>query len=266
MRWKAIAVALLTLGLAASACESKQTESDKETDEKAAPSEPAEDKQADEDKADEKEEGEGEEEAAADTEVTEEVFLTVSYELTCVDQELAGEIEEEELREKILGKHGIEAEAYEAAEDKFADNEELAEKVDERLKDCNEQVARRLAGLEEGGDKAEAKEDKPKPAPRPKFTGTATGTVTNTGGFDRAILKVTVTPSWKANGTFSGKRDKGFQVPLTGKVSEDGSITLTGDSGQNNVTVSGKVVSDGVNGTVKGEVYGKPMSLSIQAR
>ncbi len=246
----------------------RQDQQDGEKGEKAeAPSAEESAEQAEQEQAEEEE-----------TEYSREDYLQVSYELSCIDAELAeDELDLEGVEQDVLGKYGFDAETYEQAENEFGDDQEVTDEIDSKLEECTSEKAREFAGLSEqedgegeGGDDGQAESaneggSQGGSQPKPATVGTISSTIEESAGFSRAELKLTVRDDFSANGTFKGRREgKGFQVSLDGEVSEDNSLSLSGTSGKNEVSVSGPLKDSGATAEISGTIWERKFSTTMQ--
>ncbi|MFB6351294.1 MAG: hypothetical protein ABEN55_08025, partial [Bradymonadaceae bacterium] len=79
---------------------------------------------------------------------------------------------------------------------------------------------------------------------------------------------VTINKDFSANGDFTGAREKGFRVPLKGKVTEDNRLKLSGTAadGKNQVNVEGSLKNDGTMAEVSGSMWDKKFSTTIKLK
>ncbi len=108
-----------------------------------------------------------------------------------------------------------------------------------------------------------AKKQEPK---GPAVTGKLESPPVSGLGFQRAVLTLDVAPSGEVSGLFEGGyAEKPFEVPVTGEVSEDGTLTASGEASDGKVSVSGPLEASGFSGEVSGEVFTEDFSLPLAA-
>ena len=259
--WNICLLVLVAAGLTVAGCDKKGA-GDKETKEQK-----SEKSEADEPKEAQKEEEAEETEEEEEAEFSQEDYVQASAELSCIDSKLGeDQIEDrEKVDENVLGKYGFDEDSYAKAEEKFAENEEANKAIETKLEECDEETAKKFAGLTDSEGEEGDKEEKAKPAPKPNFTGTLSGTKENASGFERAELKVTVRNDFSASGKFSGRREgKGFRISLNGEVTKDNQLKLSGADGKNKVDVSGPLKSKHALADVSGSVWEKKFSTALK--
>lgn len=249
-------VLLAALGLLLPACDRLTGTSDDEE----AEAEEAEEEGEEEESEEEKEQKVEIELDAVD--FTKDDYVSASYELACIDAELDAEENDEldmdEVKTDILGKYAFDEETYGKADKAWGEKDDIKDKIDENLEECDEEKAKKFAGLVK-------EEEKPKAAPKPKSTGSFEAQ-TSGQGFDNAVLKLNVSEDFKAYGSFRGKREKGFRIPFKGSVSKSNKISASGSKGGNSVKISGRVLDSGARVEVTGSVWDRNFSLSMSPK
>lgn len=128
-----------------------------------------------------------------------------------------------------------------------------------------------LIGCQSGGQAKEDQADQKvvkKQEPRgPAVTGKLQSAPLSGEGFQGAVLVLDVTPEGQVSGVFEGGyQQKRFEVPLTGEVGEDGTLTASGQASDGTVQVSGPLQERGFAGEVSGEVFTEAFSLPLAAQ
>jgi hypothetical protein len=181
----------------------------------------------------------------------------------------AEKVDMKKVEESILGKYGFEPDSYKKAEKKYGEDEEVSKKIDTMLEECTAEKAKAFAGMgEEAGTEKKKEEAKAKPAPTPPVTGRLTAKVEGKSGFEKAELTVMVSKDYTVSGNFSGRREgKGFSLSLSGDLSkDDNQLSLTGESGKNNVEVKGTLSKSGASTKVTGSIWEQAFSASMNAQ
>lgn len=251
--WKACLMAMLASGLLLTSCEDKagdETETDEQKQEKSEAEEP--------------------EEAEEEAEYSREDYVQASAALSCIDSELEEDAIEdrEELEQNVLGKYGFDQESYAAADEEFADDEEVTSSIESELEECDEEQARKLAGLadeeEKEGNEDEGQNKQAEAKPKPAYVGSMSAEKKDFSDFQRAKLSVTVSDDFSANGNFTGAREKGFRISLDGEVSKDNELKLSGSKGKNEVNVEGKLKESGTRVEVSGTLWDKNFTTTMK--
>lgn len=168
---------------------------------------------------------------------------------------------------------------FEKVEEEFSDEEEV-EMVREFIADeyCDDERAFALVEgtyeeweltYEELVEKAEEAQQpapaQPQARPEPARTGRMNASISG-GDFERTSLEITVRSDYNVQGRLRGQREgRGFQIPFTGQVSQDGSVRARGRQGQDTILVEGQVSQSGVRGTITGDVHQRNYNLRYNA-
>lgn len=105
----------------------------------------------------------------------------------------------------------------------------------------------------------------PAPTPEPPMTGTITASISGSD-FEDTTLEIRVRSNFDVNGRLRGDHEgRGFQVPFSGTVSEDGVIRARGDRGGNNIEVEGRLRDNAASGTISGTVHQRDYRLRYTA-
>lgn len=217
------------------------------------------------------EEEEEEEEEVEELDIDEDMFILAAFESACVSQEVEDDEEAAEIKEEIYARYGLTDETFEQAEEEFGDEENVELAVETRMERCDEEMARGFAEegageLEEEDEEAEEAEEeaeeetaeqaqRAEPPPRPPQTGTLTGDISG-ADFEDTTLTLRVRSDFNVSGELRGSREgRNFMVPLSGEVSEAGSLSVSGDRGGNTVEVQGSLSEDGAEGVISGDVH-----------
>ena len=125
-----------------------------------------------------------------------------------------------------------------------------------------------FAGMgEEAGTKKEEEKAKPKPKPKPPVTGRLTAEIKGESGFEKAELQLMVAKDYTISGKFSGRREgKGFSLSLSGDLTKDNQISLSGESGKNKAEVKGTLSKSGASTKVTGKIWQQAFSTSMNAQ
>lgn len=108
---------------------------------------------------------------------------------------------------------------------------------------------------------------KPAKPAGPAVTGHLQSPPVSGEGFEHAVLSLDVAADGSVDGSFGGGYDQHrFEVPVSGKVADDGTITVKGHSADGTVTVSGPLAASGFSGEVKGTVFAEQFSLPLAAQ
>ena len=149
---------------------------------------------------------------------------------------------------ELLEEVGIETAAFGTAEF-TAGLEELAQAGRAKFAELQEEEE-----VAEEDDEPEAAAQPAQPA-QPARTGRMTASITG-NDFENTSLELQVRPDFQVTGRIRGQREgRGFQVPFTGEVSQDGVIRANGQQGQDSIRVEGRLSSSGARGTVSGDVH-----------
>lgn len=262
-------VALASSGLALIACDPPEDDV-----------EPAE--VEDDDEAEEEEEEEDEEEEVAEEEdFDEDMYVRAAFEMECVDQEIDDEDEAGEIQEEILARYGLAEESFEDAEEHFEDEESAELAIETRMENCDEDMARSFAEEgsgeledEDDGDDEEAEDEDdgddeaaaaPAPKPEPAMTGEVTADISG-ADFEDTTLRLEVRHDFDLRGELRGtKEGRDVLVPIRGEVSENGSITASGDRRGNSVELDGQLMSDRAEGNLTGNIHDRDFNLRYKA-
>ncbi len=114
---------------------------------------------------------------------------------------------------------------------------------------------------------------KPQPATKPAkpagpaVTGHLQSPPVSGEGFEHAVLALDVAKDGSVEGSFGGGYDQHrFDVPLSGKVADDGTLTATGHSSDGTVSLKGPLTASGFSGEVSGSVFTEQFSLPLAAQ
>ena len=227
---------------------------------------------------DEEEEEEEEEDEVA---IDEDMFILAAFELACVEQEIEDEEQAEEIQGEIYARYGLDEDSFEAAEEEYGDEENVELALETRMEACDEEMAESFA--DEGAGELEEEEDEeadeeadegdepaaaaqPAPRPEPAQTGTLTANIRG-GDFEDTTLTLRVRRDFNLSGDLRGSAEgRNFMIPISGEVSEDGSIDASGDRGGNTVNVTGQLSSSSAEGALSGEVHQNSYRVRYQAR
>lgn len=185
--------------------------------------------------------------------IEKKTYVDATFRLSCIDEELGDDIEMEKAEKHVYDAQDLDEDTYTMAEEFFSDKEGVNDEIKSRMEDeCTKARARIYAGLSKPG---------------PAYTGSLQGSASGQGGFGTAKLKLTISDDYSVFGNFQGTREgKGFRIPLEGKISKNDNLSVQGSSGQNSVSISGKVSSGGsANTSLSGSIFGRDVSLSIRA-
>lgn len=218
---------------------------------------------------------EEEDEEEEEAEVDEDMFILAAFESECVDAEIEDEDEAASIKEEIFARYGFTEESFEEAREAMAEHEDVQDAIATRMEDCDEEMAQGFAdegaGEVEEDEEAEEEEEAeeveeaeeaaadPAPAqearPEPARTGQMSGSVGGRGT-DFGNIEMQVRGDFNVRGRLRGESEgRSFQIPFNGEVSEDGSISASGERGGNTVEVTGTLSESGASGRVSGEVH-----------
>jgi hypothetical protein len=219
-------------------------------------------------------------------EVDETMFIKAFYEVTCVQTRVEDAGKAKEIIAEIMPRYGFDEASYKAAEAAVAKKPNVEAALKAKMESCTTKeyaegllkagapatdapTAEADAGTAEAdAGTAEAPvEDKPKTPPKPKFASSVSQRGINSGGVAKGQFSLKNPKRDLLIGSFKGIREgRPFNIPLSGKVSNNGSFTVSGKQGSNNVSVSGKLGKSSATGTLKGSINKQPLTIRINAR
>ncbi len=214
--------------------------------------------------------------------VDETMFIKAYFEVTCVQTRLDDPGKIKEIIAEVMPRYGFDETTYKAAEAAVAKKPNIEAALKAKMEGCaTKEYAEGLltagattadaatadAGTADAGAPDAKAEETPKPKPKPKFASSVTQRNIKGSGVSKGMLTIKNPKKDVLIGAFKGVREgRAFNFSLSGKVASNGSFTVSGKQGSNNVSITGKLGKSSATGTLKGSINKQPVSLKVNAR